>query len=82
MALQQSTALPGWARLTLEGHRPGFVIRCIRTKAPRAALGASAKSHAGDSLPSLRIQGRRRRIVFVGDNEIGVFRHKGEFYAY
>jgi nitrite reductase/ring-hydroxylating ferredoxin subunit len=23
-----------------------------------------------------------RRIVFVGDNEIGVFRHDGEFYAY
>jgi nitrite reductase/ring-hydroxylating ferredoxin subunit len=23
-----------------------------------------------------------RRIVFVGDNEIGVFRHEGEFYAY
>jgi nitrite reductase/ring-hydroxylating ferredoxin subunit len=23
-----------------------------------------------------------RRIVFVGDNEIGVFRHAGEFYAY
>jgi nitrite reductase/ring-hydroxylating ferredoxin subunit len=23
-----------------------------------------------------------RRIVFVGDNEIGVFRHGGEFYAY
>jgi nitrite reductase/ring-hydroxylating ferredoxin subunit len=23
-----------------------------------------------------------RRIVFAGDNEIGVFRHDGEFYAY
>jgi nitrite reductase/ring-hydroxylating ferredoxin subunit len=23
-----------------------------------------------------------RRIVFVGDNEIGVFRHEGQFYAY
>ena len=23
-----------------------------------------------------------RRIVFVGDNEIGVFRHEGAFYAY
>jgi nitrite reductase/ring-hydroxylating ferredoxin subunit len=23
-----------------------------------------------------------RRIVFVGDNEIGVFRHAGQFYAY
>jgi nitrite reductase/ring-hydroxylating ferredoxin subunit len=23
-----------------------------------------------------------RRIIFVGDNEIGVFRHRGEFYAY
>ena len=23
-----------------------------------------------------------RRIVFVGDNEIGVFKHEGEFYAY
>ena len=23
-----------------------------------------------------------RRIVFVGDNEIGVFRHDGHFYAY
>ena len=23
-----------------------------------------------------------RRILFVGDNEIGVFRHQGEFYAY
>ena len=23
-----------------------------------------------------------RRIVFVGDNEIGVFRHDGKFYAY
>jgi nitrite reductase/ring-hydroxylating ferredoxin subunit len=23
-----------------------------------------------------------RRIIFVGDNEIGVFRHEGEFYAY
>src|SRR5215831_6208141 len=23
-----------------------------------------------------------RRIVFIGDNEIGVFRHDGEFYAY
>jgi nitrite reductase/ring-hydroxylating ferredoxin subunit len=23
-----------------------------------------------------------RRIVFVGDNEIGVFRHDGQFYAY
>ena len=23
-----------------------------------------------------------RRIVFVGDNEIGVFQHDGEFYAY
>ena len=23
-----------------------------------------------------------RRIIFVGDNEIGVFRHDGEFYAY
>ena len=23
-----------------------------------------------------------RRIVFIGDNEIGVFRHNGEFYAY
>ena len=23
-----------------------------------------------------------RRIVFVGDHEIGVFRHAGEFYAY
>jgi len=23
-----------------------------------------------------------RRIVFVGDNEIGVFRHDGAFYAY
>ena len=23
-----------------------------------------------------------RRIVFVGDNEIGVFRHEGDFYAY
>jgi nitrite reductase/ring-hydroxylating ferredoxin subunit len=23
-----------------------------------------------------------RRIIFVGDNEIGVFRHEGQFYAY
>ena len=23
-----------------------------------------------------------RRIVFAGDNEIGVFRHEGQFYAY
>ena len=23
-----------------------------------------------------------RRIIFAGDNEIGVFRHDGEFYAY
>ena len=23
-----------------------------------------------------------RRIIFVGDNEIGVFKHEGEFYAY
>src|ERR1043165_6609884 len=23
-----------------------------------------------------------RRIVFVGDHEIGVFRHEGQFYAY
>src|SRR5215211_3409383 len=23
-----------------------------------------------------------RRIIFAGDNEIGVFRHAGEFYAY
>ena len=23
-----------------------------------------------------------RRIVFVGDNEIGVFRHEGKYYAY
>jgi len=23
-----------------------------------------------------------RRIIFVGDNEIGVFRHEGEFFAY
>ncbi len=23
-----------------------------------------------------------RRIVFVGDNEIGVFRHQGSYYAY
>src|SRR6185312_9056638 len=23
-----------------------------------------------------------RRIVFVGDNEIGVFKHEGEFFAY
>src|SRR5688500_268480 len=23
-----------------------------------------------------------RRVIFVGDNEIGVFRHGGEFYAY
>ncbi len=23
-----------------------------------------------------------RRIIFVGDNEIGVFRHDGKFYAY
>jgi nitrite reductase/ring-hydroxylating ferredoxin subunit len=23
-----------------------------------------------------------RRIVFVGDNEIGVFRHQGQYYAY
>ena len=23
-----------------------------------------------------------RRIVFVGDNEIGVFRHGGQYYAY
>jgi nitrite reductase/ring-hydroxylating ferredoxin subunit len=23
-----------------------------------------------------------RRVVFVGDNEIGVFRHEGEFHAY
>ena len=23
-----------------------------------------------------------RRIMFVGDNEIGVFRHDGKFYAY
>ena len=23
-----------------------------------------------------------RRIVFVGDHEIGVFRHKGQYYAY
>jgi nitrite reductase/ring-hydroxylating ferredoxin subunit len=23
-----------------------------------------------------------RRIIFVGDNEIGVFRHEGKFYAY
>ena len=23
-----------------------------------------------------------RRIIFVGDNEIGVFRHAGKFYAY
>ena len=23
-----------------------------------------------------------RRIIFAGDNEIGVFRHEGEFYAY
>ena len=23
-----------------------------------------------------------RRIVFVGDNEIGVFRHEGQFFAY
>jgi nitrite reductase/ring-hydroxylating ferredoxin subunit len=23
-----------------------------------------------------------RRIIFVGDNEIGVFRHEGEYYAY
>ena len=23
-----------------------------------------------------------RRIIFAGDNEIGVFRHEGQFYAY
>ena len=25
---------------------------------------------------------RSRRIIFAGDNEIGVFRHEGQFYAY
>jgi nitrite reductase/ring-hydroxylating ferredoxin subunit len=28
------------------------------------------------------MQNGDRRIVFVGDNEIGVFRHEGQFYAY
>ena len=28
------------------------------------------------------MQDGERRIVFVGDNEIGVFRHEGQFYAY
>ena len=23
-----------------------------------------------------------RRIIFAGDNEIGIFRHEGQFYAY
>src|SRR5262249_52662920 len=34
-------------------------------------VGRSAEFKDGD-----------RRIIFAGDNEIGVFRHEGQFYAY
>lgn len=34
-------------------------------------IGKAAEFNDGD-----------RRLIFVGDNEIGVFRHKGEFFAY
>src|SRR5919197_5852922 len=58
------------------GERPNDTERSTPRRGRRRSMaeqyvGKTAEFKDGD-----------RRIIFAGDNEIGVFRHEGQFYAY
>jgi nitrite reductase/ring-hydroxylating ferredoxin subunit len=68
------------------GHYPPRSVagvRRIRTKMPPAAIRELQSSMAEQFVgKSSEIKDGERRIVFVGEHEIGVFKEKGEYYAY
>src|SRR5579859_1580619 len=60
----------GWPRRT---EKPAVARAKTRVETQMAEKFVAKVSELNDG---------ERRIVFVGDNEIGVFKHEGEFYAY
>jgi nitrite reductase/ring-hydroxylating ferredoxin subunit len=58
---------------------PRTVERCRAAGPQQGGFAGMAEQFVGKLS---EFQDGDRRIIFVGDNEIGVFRHEGQFYAY
>jgi nitrite reductase/ring-hydroxylating ferredoxin subunit len=75
VANAEPATIPGLQRITplslRVAPRPGYKSLQLETPMPEKFVAKLADFKDGE-----------RRIVFVGDNEIGVFRHDGAFYAY
>jgi nitrite reductase/ring-hydroxylating ferredoxin subunit len=76
---------PGAGKFTLENRSK---IRLQKNRGNWSALRRPTQGKARKSMAekfvakASEMTDGDRRIVFVGDNEIGVFRHEGAFYAY
>jgi nitrite reductase/ring-hydroxylating ferredoxin subunit len=70
VANAEPATIPGLQRFAACCAAPG-ILREDTAKMPEKFVANAADFKDGE-----------RRIVFVGDNEIGVFRHEGAFYAY
>src|SRR5262245_59046984 len=66
------------ADLTVTGWRPKECLVLGNSEKPRRH-GSMAEQYVGKTA---EFKDGDRRIIFAGDNEIGVFRHEGQFYAY
>jgi nitrite reductase/ring-hydroxylating ferredoxin subunit len=72
------------SRLSPRGDRPGRSTRWGWMTACRSLRPATKGSRMAEKFVAKvsEFPDGDRRIVFVGDHEIGVFRHAGQFYAY
>jgi nitrite reductase/ring-hydroxylating ferredoxin subunit len=73
----------GRQKRALTGHGPVTFIAATRPR-PETKTGNRYNSAMSEKFVAKldEFKDGERRIVFVGDNEIGVFRHQGAFYAY
>jgi nitrite reductase/ring-hydroxylating ferredoxin subunit len=65
-----TTTPPGQRQKPIVDHGPGNIARRL-SRMGEQYVGKVSEFQNGD-----------RRIIFAGENEIGVFRHEGQFYAY
>jgi nitrite reductase/ring-hydroxylating ferredoxin subunit len=71
------TNVPGWR--TRGKKIGGHPKKTIEETAPSRRRRSMAEQFVGKIA---EFKDGDRRIIFAGDNEIGIFRHEGQFYAY